>query len=167
MNRVANNKEDFLQVFLDLLAKNGVSFCAIGGLAVNAYAEPVVSLDLDIVVVADQIDSLTSALQGRFLVKKFPNSINITEAGSDFRIQIQTDARYQPFIGRSVLKHVLGYAMPVASIEDLLQGKIWAATDEDRRASKRQKDLSDILRLTEMDKRLASLIPDSLKKKFL
>jgi len=37
-----------------LLRDEGVRFCAIGGLAVNAYGEPVVTLDLDLAVaVAD------------------------------------------------------------------------------------------------------------------
>ena len=37
--------------------------------------------------------------------------------------------------------------------------------DEERRASKRQKDLADILRLIESKKRLADLVPPVLKKK--
>jgi len=53
----------------------------------------------------------------------------------------------------------------VAVIEDVLQGKIWAAMDESRRASKRQKDLSDIMRLVETREDLISLVPDTLKKK--
>ena len=37
--------------------------------------------------------------------------------------------------------------------------------DESRRASKRQKDLADILRLVESKEGLADLIPPALKKK--
>jgi len=45
MNAVANGKADVLQVFLDALGDLGAAYCVIGGLAVNAYVEPVVSLD--------------------------------------------------------------------------------------------------------------------------
>jgi hypothetical protein len=53
----------------------------------------------------------------------------------------------------------------VAAIEDVLQGKIWAAQDKTRRLSKRQKDLADILRLIESKKSLISLVPGSLRRK--
>ena len=53
--------------------------------------------------------------------------------------------------------------MPVARIEDVLRGKIWAALDETRRPSKRQKDLADILRLLEKRKSLRALIPAELR----
>ncbi len=165
MNRVAHAKDDFLQKFLDILKKTNTQFCAIGGLAVNAYAEPVVSLDLDIVILIEKCDDLLVTLKKRYSVTESPNSINVTEPASDLRIQIQTDPRYQSFIGRAAQKDILGYKMPVAAIEDVLQGKIWAAIDETRRPSKRQKDLADILRLVETREDLISLIPESLKKK--
>jgi hypothetical protein len=55
--------------------------------------------------------------------------------------------------------------MKVASIEDVLQGKIWAYLDEQRRKSKRQKDLADIVRLTEEYPSLAERLPESVKKR--
>jgi len=166
MNRVAKSKDDFLQKFLDLLKKNQVSFCAIGGLAVNAYTEPVVSLDLDLIIISDGLDVILPILQKHFSVKKYSNSINVSEATSDLRIQIQIDPRYQKFLKRASRKNVLGYNMPVAKIEDVLQGKIWAAMDKTRRASKRQKDLADIMRLIESRADLKALIPMDLKKQF-
>jgi hypothetical protein len=165
INRVTNSKSDFLQEFLDILKKNQIQFCALGGLAVNAYAEPVVSLDLDIIVLSEKLDSLLLILRKQYSITEYPNSINITDPSSDLRIQIQTDPRYQSFISRANLKEVLGYNIPVALIEDVLQGKIWAAMDETRRASKRQKDLSDILRLVENRGDLISFIPEPLKKR--
>jgi len=65
----------------------------------------------------------------------------------------------------AVKKQVLGYKLPVATIEDVLQGKLWAAQDETRRMSKRQKDLADIMRLVESKKSLLSHLPASLKSK--
>lgn len=165
LNKIANSTEDILQELLDLLKKNNANYCAIGGLAVNAYAEPVVSLDLDIVIINEQLGDCLSDLRKQFHVVEFPNSINISKKGSDLRIQIQTDPRYQSFVEKAVVKDVLGYDIPVAAIEDVLAGKIWAAMDRDRRPSKRQKDFSDILRLIETNEELISLLPDSLNKR--
>jgi len=55
LNAVANGKKDVLQLFLDVIAQVNSDYCVISGLAVNAYAEPVVSLDLDIVIAATDI----------------------------------------------------------------------------------------------------------------
>lgn len=165
LKKIAHEKKDLLQEFVNLLKRRRISFCIIGGLAVNAYAEPVVSLDLDTVIIAECLKDLLSELRRKYRVKRYSNSINISSYYSDLRIQIQTDLRYQPFIGRAVYKDVLGYRLPVATIEDVLQGKIWAAQDNTRRASKRQKDLADILRLIEAKKSLILRVPHSIRKK--
>jgi len=163
--RIFNSRRDILQEFVSLLRKKRIPFCVIGGLAVNAYAEPVVSLDFDVVVEASRLAGFLEALPGDFRIKHFPNSDNITGRGSDVRIQIQKDPRYQPFIAKAVGKDVLGYKLPVARVEDILQGKVWAAQDKTRRPSKRQKDLADILRLVEGRAHLAKRIPASIKRK--
>ena len=164
-NKVIKGKKDPIGKFIELLNLKKIPFCIIGGLAVNAYAEPVVSLDLDIVIIIDKLNELLSVLEHEYTIKKYPNSINITSSFSDLRIQIQTDKRHQNFIKHSLEKDVLGYKLFVASIEDVLKGKIWAAEDKERRPSKRQKDLADILRLLEVKKDLIKLIPKSIKEK--
>ena len=165
MNAVANGKMDILQTFLKILGKTKSPYCAIGGLAVNAYVEPVVSLDLDIVVAADDMDEVCNAAKRSGLrVKKFEHSVNLTSNKSDLRVQLQTDVRYQGFISRSVTKQILGYRMRVAIIQDVLQGKIWAYMDEQRRKSKRQKDLADIMRLVEAYPPLERQIPSSIRR---
>lgn len=163
-HKITNGRDDFLQSFIDILRKEKIKFCAIGGIAVNAYAEPVVSLDLDVVIVAEKLATLIPALKRYFKVELFKNSINLSERGSDLRIQIQTDPRYQAFISRAKPKKVLGYQIPIAVIQDVFQGKIWAASDEAHRPSKRQKDLADIMRLMEVDKNLVKLLPEKLKQ---
>ncbi|MBU2572699.1 MAG: hypothetical protein KKH28_01295 [Elusimicrobia bacterium] len=163
-NSVANGKSDFLQIFLSLLEKEAVGYCAIGGLAVNAYAEPVVSLDLDVVIAAERVGGLLSVFKSKYSVVEYPNSINVSDSSSDLRVQIQTDPRYQPFIKRASMRKVLGYDICVAAVEDVLQGKIWAALDGARRASKRQKDLADIMRLIETKRELLPLLPEAIKK---
>ncbi len=46
INNLANGQEHIIQKLSDLLDENEIGYCVIGGLAVNAYVEPVVSLDL-------------------------------------------------------------------------------------------------------------------------
>ncbi len=163
--RILNGKKDVLQDIIARLGAQRIPFCVIGGLAVNAYAEPVVSLDLDIVAAAERLRDLKQALPAGSKVRKFAHSLNISYPGSDLRIQVQTDPRYQSFLSKARTKDVLGYKMPVARVEDVLQGKIWAALDETRRPSKRQKDLADILRLVEKRPALAGLVPAGLKQR--
>jgi hypothetical protein len=163
-NKVTNSREDFLQEFLDLLEERDVPFCVIGGLAVNAYAEPVVSLDLDLVVTSDRVDELVETLEKCFTVHRFPHSINVSSPSSDLRIQIQTDPKYQGFIARAARQMILGYEVSVAALEDVLQGKVWAFSDPDLRASKRQKDLADIMRLVETHPHLIALLPEPLRE---
>ncbi|MBN2542746.1 nucleotidyl transferase AbiEii/AbiGii toxin family protein [bacterium] len=162
LNTISNAQEDILQQFLDLLNKINADYCVIGGLGVNAYVEPVVSLDLDIVVVNDSVDSLIKEAYKNFKIEKFQHSINLTNSKSELRLQVQTDPRYQVFISRSSLKSVMGYEMKVASLKDILQGKIWAYLDEERRESKRQKDLADIYRIIEAFPDLKDCVPEKM-----
>lgn len=165
INSVANGRTDVIQTFLDIAEETGTGYCLIGGLAVNAYVEPVVSLDVDVVVAVDNLEMISRAAELRGLkVTQFEHSVNLGSPNSDLRLQLQTDPRYQPFISRASEKQVLGYRMTVASIADLLQGKVWAYLDETRRRSKRQKDLADILRLVEAHPELRDQLPPPLTK---
>jgi hypothetical protein len=48
----------------------------------------------------------------------------------------------------------------------VLKGKVWAFSDDGRRASKRQKDLADIMRLVETQPELMELLPESVRSRF-
>ena len=156
---VTVDRSDLLDRFLAILRSHGTRFCVIGGQGVNAYAEPVVSLDLDLVLAAADVDGIRTALDEQFHLEWFPHSLNLSAPGSDLRVQIQLDPRYQPFIQRAVERDILGERLPAAAIDDVLQGKIWAAQDLQRRASKRQKDLADIARLLEVEPALRARVP--------
>ena len=106
-----------------------------------------------------ELERLESLLRQHFRIDRFPHSLNVSLVGSDLRVQIQLDPRYDAFVGRASVRDVLGLALPVAAMEDVLQGKIWAAEDESRRPSKRQKDLADIARILERDPQLRSRVP--------
>jgi len=163
INLISNGQEDVIGNFLKLLHDSGIDYCVIGGLGVNAYVEPVVSLDLDIVVVADETERLLMKAEKYFKIERFPHSINLNTTKSDLRIQVQSDQRYQKFIPGSVKMDVMGYDMKVATVDDILTGKIWAYMDTERRKSKRQKDLADIFRIIEKYPELKKLIPDSME----
>ena len=166
LNAVAHGRTDVIQLLREILDEAGAAYCVIGGLAVNAYAEPVVSLDLDVVVATDRVEKVSAAAAARGLkAETHPHSINLKSQDSDLRIQLQTDPRYQEFIPRSENRQVLGYRLPVAAVEDVLQGKLWAYQDGSRRPSKRQKDLADIARLVEFRPDLEVKLPDSVRKR--
>lgn len=164
LKAVAKGRQDVVQILLNVLGRADANYCVIGDLAVNAYAEPVVSLDIDVVVAVDHIDKVAEAAAARGLrVERFEHSVNLTAAGSDLRVQLQTDKRYQAFIPRAAPREVLGYRMNVAAVEDVLQGKVWAWQDGQRRRSKRQKDLADIMRLIESNPALESRLPPDVR----
>ncbi|MBA7597383.1 hypothetical protein ES703_09892 [subsurface metagenome] len=53
----------------------------------------------------------------------------------------------------------------MATVEGVLKGKIWAYSDEQRRMSKRQKDLADIMRLVEAYPYLEDKVPAWIRDK--
>jgi hypothetical protein len=159
---VATDKSDFLEGLIQRLDESGIRYCVIGGQGVNAYVEPLVSLDLDLVVAVDQMARVETMFREHFKVERFPHSLNISAPGSDLRVQIQTDARYFAFPERAVQLDVLGIELPVAAVEDVLDGKIWAAQDPERRGSKRRKDLLDIERLLDARPELRSRVPSEI-----
>ena len=162
---ITMDQTGFLDRLIGLLEAEGIRYCVVGGQAVNAYAEPVVSLDLDLVIAVDQLPRAKTLLTAAFQVERHPHSLNLSEPGSDLRVQIQTDPRYAAFVERATIRDLLGLHLPVAAIEDLLKGKIWVATDPDRRPSKRLKDLADIARLMEAAPHLRSLVPPDVLTK--
>ena len=50
------------------------------------------------------------------------------------------------------------------TIEDIIQGKIWAWQDAGRRLSKRKKDELDLLRIGEAHPQLREQLPDEIVK---
>ncbi len=72
-------------------------YCVIGGLAVNAYVEPVVSLDIDIVITLKKVEAICRAAERRGLnVEPSQHSVKISSPQSDLRIQLQTDQGKPP-----------------------------------------------------------------------
>src|SRR5579862_1882087 len=63
---VTLDKSNLLEEVFALLQDQGVRFCVIGGQAVNAYAEPLVSLDLDLAIAVDQTEQVRKLMEEHF-----------------------------------------------------------------------------------------------------
>lgn len=138
-------------------------WCLIGGLAVNHYVEPVYTIDADLVLATENLPAVRDALVGAgFVVEVFPHSINARKPESKLVLQLTTESRYQDFIGRAERGEVLDCTVPIASLPDLIQGKIWAWQDPTRRLSKHKKDELDLVRIAESYPELRTLMPDEV-----
>src|ERR1700759_4708654 len=105
---VTLDKSNLLEEVFALLQEHEVRFCLIGGQAVNAYVEPLVSLDLDLAVAVNQIDQVRKIIREHFQVEAFAHNLNVRSAGSNLRVQLQTDSRYGEFVERASTREVLG-----------------------------------------------------------
>ncbi|MEO7300155.1 MAG: nucleotidyl transferase AbiEii/AbiGii toxin family protein [Verrucomicrobiota bacterium] len=143
-----------------------IPWCMIGGLAVNHWSkEPMATADVDVVIASERIEECVKALRSAgFTAKKFKWSVNL-KGQSAVSVQISTEEVYREFPKRSIPADIHGILMRVASLNDTLRGKILAWQDPERRASKRQKDLLDIMRLVEAHPKLRKLLPAVLAKK--
>lgn len=157
-----SGSSDFALV-VSILNRHG-AWCLIGGLAVNCYVEPVYTLDADIVVIASSLAAIKiDLIAAGFSVEEFPHSLNARMQKSDLRIQFSTDPRYQEFVSDTRIREVLGQQVPVASLENIVRGKVWAWADEKRRLSKRKKDELDLIRILEAYPESSNLIPVEIR----
>jgi hypothetical protein len=150
---------------VDCLERADITWCVIGGVAVNHWAQqPMVTQDVDFVVATDAIEPTISLLeQAGFPAERFEWSVNF-KGRSAVNIQLSTEDFYRDFPSRAVPADVHGILMRVASLEDTLRGKMKAWSDPERRQSKRIKDLADIARLVESHPDLWDLLTDDLKR---
>src|SRR5438094_2954185 len=160
---VSNGGSSDFAAVVEILNHHG-RWCLIGGLAVNCYVEPVFTLDADVVVVLDELSAIEKELTAAgFSVKEFPHSLNASVPGSQLRIQLTTDPRYQEFLNGTAIREVLGEPVPIASLADVIRGKIWAWSDEKRRPTKRKKDELDLMRIPEAYPDLRDKMPQQIK----
>ncbi len=154
---LTGSSDDF-RLMVEALRASGQRFCLIGGLAINHYVEPMVTLDADFAIAGAA--GAAEALRSRgFEVEEHPHSINARFPGSRLRVQITINSRYAGFPTRATEGELFGVELPIAALEDLVQGKLWALQDPDRRASKRLKDRTDLVRICESHRRIVELIP--------
>ena len=143
-------------------------------MAINSYVTPVFTADCDLVVVASDLEPVLADLrEADWRIKVFPFPINAQRRikGNErsthkLMVQFTRPERYQSFAERAVLREVFGRDLPVACIEDLVQGKLWALSDPSRRESKSLKDTLDLLCLAEeYPEMVEALLPDDLRER--
>ncbi len=156
---------DDVMRFVSALESADISWCTIGGVAVNHWAEePMVTKDLDFVVAVDSIERTEQVLvDAGFKSEKFEWSVNF-RGRSKVSIQLSTEDFYRDFAERGVAADVHGILLRVASLEDTLAGKIKAWSEPPRRQSKQAKDFTDIVRLVEAHPHLWDLLTRELKE---
>jgi len=159
---VTNGGSSDFALLVQILQNHG-RWCLVGGLAVNCYVEPVFTIDADIVVTASELAALRTELTARgFEVKDHEHSVNAQMKDSDLRIQFTLDQRYQEFLTDTELHTVLGETVRVASLENIVRGKVWAWSDPKRRLSKRKKDELDLIRIAEKYPAVRKLMPAAI-----
>jgi len=103
------------------LEKADIPWCAIGGVAVNHWAEhPMVTEDVDLVVASDSVERTIAVLEEvGFQAERFEWSVNFKGA-SAVSVQLSTEDSYKEFPSRAVPADVHGILLRVASLEDTL-----------------------------------------------
>jgi hypothetical protein len=118
---------DDVMRLVDCLERADVSWCCIGGVAVNHWAaEPMVTRDVDLVIALDAVDRVVGMLTSAgFTSERFAWSVNL-RGHSTVSIQLSTEDFYRDFPSRAVPADVHGILMRVASLDDTLAGKMKA-----------------------------------------
>ena len=122
-------------------------------------------MDVDLVVMAENLKQIGRELEGAgFRVKGLEHSMNAQRPGSKLNVQFTTHVCYQDFSIGAVEREVLGVAVPVASLENIVRGKAWAWQEPQRRPTKRKKDELDLMRIADAHPELRELIPTEIVK---
>lgn len=155
---------DDVMRLVDCLERADIPWCAIGGVAVNHWAEePMVTQDVDFVVASGEVERAIETLEAEgFAAERHEWSVNF-KGRSKVSIQLSTEEVYLAFPEHSVAADVHGILLRVANLEDTLAGKILAWNDSSRRQSKRIKDFADIARLVESHPGLWRRLPAKLR----
>ena len=161
--QTAGGTDDVMRL-INCLERADIEWCAIGGVAVNHWAdEPMVTQDVDFVVATESIENAVALLEAEgFTSSRFAWSVNF-KGSSKVSLQLSTEDFYQEFASRAVPADVHGILLRVASLHDTLAGKIKAWNATERRQSKRIKDLGDISRLVESHSELWAELPPELQ----
>jgi hypothetical protein len=170
---VMSGTADFA-LLVESLRRHGAGWCVIGGMAVNSYVAPVFTADLDVVVMAADLDPVLADLRAAdWRITEYPYSINAQRragpserADSMLMVQFSKPEEMQPYVDRAVLRPIFGLGVPVAALPDLVAAKLAAWMEPRRRPNKRRKDELDLLRLAEAFPTVVDrLLPDELRRK--
>ena len=148
------------------LEEREISWCMIGGLAVNHWAlETMFSEDVDLVIVPEDIAEAAKILR-EFDFDESRSAHSISFKGkSKITIRLHTADKYFVFPAEAVAAEVHGIAMRVADLESILNESLSAYLDLSRKPTKRMQDLLEISRMLEAHPYIAGLIPSEIYDK--
>ena len=155
-----------LAAVINLLESIG-NYCFIGGLALNAYCEPVFTADADIVLAVDnkQLSEFREQLKSLgFKTKLHKYWLSAYKKASHLQIQITKDERYRNFPLNAKSRDIFGLPAKVASVKDLTKGKLMAYNSPERSEVKRAKDRLDLIRLGVAFSEIHNMLPEDILK---
>jgi hypothetical protein len=126
---------DKIERFLKILTSQKVPFCIIGGVAVLLHGGRASTIDFDLYVVTDDVDSLRKAVKGRRvkILLSTPEQLRLSFEEMNIDVLIA-----DPILGKIVVKRAKKLSLgrnkvPVATPEDLIIMKTLADRPIDRR----------------------------------
>ena len=159
------SKERPLRLVVEVLEREGVPYALIGGVAVQLHTvEPRSTLDIDVAVPRfDDVPRGALLAAGFEYTGRYAHSDNWRAPGDGpiaTRVAVQFSAEDVGIVdavahARSMVL-AEGLCLRVATAEDLIVLKLAAAGEPQRRASKREHDLADVLALLEEHPQLRS-----------
>ena len=141
------------------------NYCFIGGLALNAYCDPVFTADADIVLAVnnEQLSEFREQLKSLgFKTKLHKYWLSAHKKSSHLQIQITRDERYMDFPLNAENRDIFGLPAKVASVKDLTKGKLMAYNSPERSEVKKAKDRLDLIRLGIAFSEIRNMLPDEI-----
>lgn len=139
-------------------------YCLIGVVAINCYVEPVYTMDADFTMAVAHLEPIRKELLGLgFKVEDHLHSFRAIRPDSQFHIQFTKDARYADFPKLAEVRETLDLRLHVAALPNLVQAKIWAWSDSQRRLSKRKNDELDLIRIAEKFPQFTAQMPEAIR----
>ncbi|MEO8587247.1 MAG: hypothetical protein ABI584_13870 [Acidobacteriota bacterium] len=147
---VVTSKDGTFRELFRILEASGLEYALIGGVAVQLWrSEPRTTLDIDVAVKSyESVPRAALEAAGFRRLARHSHSENWTGPG-ETPVQFSADPALKFLIESAALKSFEGGHVRVASPSALVKEKLRAASDPERRESKRFQDLTDAKSLAE------------------
>jgi hypothetical protein len=147
---VVSSKDVAFRALFRVLEESGAEYALIGGVAVQLWqAEPRTTLDIDVAVRSyESVPRDALAASGFRLLARHAHSENWAGPG-DTPVQFSDDPAFRALIESAAVRSFEGGRVRIATPAALVKEKLRAASDPERRESKRFQDLADAKALAE------------------
>jgi hypothetical protein len=149
---VVTSKERAFRELFRILEESGTRYALIGGLAVQLWGEEArTTLDIDVAVEGyEAIPRPALEAAGFRLLRRHEHSENWM-GPDDTPVQFSRDPAFAALLEHAVTRSFEGGRVRVAPAIELVRSKLRAASDHERRPSKRLRDLADAQALIERE----------------